>query len=65
MVAATELCSLITLPYVVSFIIQAIIGLLAPTALLFAMFGRTREAQEAVSIAKRVGSKLAGKLHRA
>lgn len=65
MVAATELCSLIALPYVASFVIQAIVGLLAPIAILFAMFGRTREAQEAVSIAKRVGSKLVGKLHRA
>lgn len=63
--AAYFVCSLFAITPIADFFIKGIIGVICPIAALFAFFGRRREAQEALSIVKRVFGKVAGKLGKA
>ena len=62
--AAFFVSSLIPLPALPAFFVRGVIGVAVPVAVLIAIFGRRREAQEAFSVARSVIGRVASRLRR-
>lgn len=58
------ICGFIGLQPIAAFFVKGVVGVALPAIALFAVFGRRREAREALSIVKRIFRRVAGRLSR-